>query len=308
MNEIEIIDAHIHLYQSKEKGLLAKEGYQIWEYGTKDDIRFSDYSGDVEDILKAIEESGASRAVVVHIPEEVTSLQGVIDKEQNEQIIRESLAGMGEMFKASNVWVCEVAKKYPQIVPFIGVDPWILSTSEMEVHVREMVDRYGARGVKVHPVVQRFFMHDERMMPIWRLCVELGLPVMAHAGPARGDKQYADPRAFAQVLEAFPQLRIVLAHMGGGSWRQLLEIAKTYPNSYFDFCEIIEWTGAPNAPTDYELANLIQNVGSERVMMGSDFPWYDIDHTVERLMELPLLSKKQKEEILGANAVRIVNM
>jgi len=110
------------------------------------------------------------------------------------------------------------------------------------------------------------------------------------------------------VLKAFPELRLVLAHMGGGAWRQILELAQVHPNVYFDLAEIIELTGAPNAPTDRELAQLIQDVGSERVMMGSDFPWYDIGHGAERIMELPLLSKEQKEAILGANAIRILKL
>ena len=95
---------------------------------------------------------------------------------------------------------------------------------------------------------------------------------------------------------------------GGGAWRQTLELAQAYPNVYFDCCEIIEWAGAPNAPTDRELAQLILDVGPERVMMGSDFPWYDIAHSVERVMELPLLSAEQKEAILGANATRILKL
>ena len=56
---------------------------------------------------------------------------------------------------------------------------------------------------------------------------------------------------------------------------------------------------------DYQIW-VIQDVGSQRVMMGSDFPWYDMDHNVERVMELPLLSREEKEAILGANAVRIL--
>ncbi len=42
--------------------------------------------------------------------------------------------------------------------------------------------------------------------------------------------------------------------------------------------------------------------------MGSDFPWYDTDHNVERVMDLPLLAPEQKEEILGANAKRILKL
>jgi predicted TIM-barrel fold metal-dependent hydrolase len=43
-------------------------------------------------------------------------------------------------------------------------------------------------------------------------------------------------------------------------------------------------------------------------MMGSDFPWYDLDQTVDRVMSLPLLSMEEKEGIIGANAERILRI
>ena len=106
----------------------------------------------------------------------------------------------------------------------------------------------------------------------------------------RDGAPYAEPHAFAEPLKVFPRLKLVLAHIGGGKWQQALEIAQAYPNAYFDCCEIIEWTGGSNAPTDQQLAQLIKEIGPDRVMMGTDFPWYDLDHTVERIMELPVLS------------------
>jgi predicted TIM-barrel fold metal-dependent hydrolase len=43
-------------------------------------------------------------------------------------------------------------------------------------------------------------------------------------------------------------------------------------------------------------------------MLGTDFPWYDLGHTAEQVMELPLLSEEQKIGILGANAARILHL
>jgi predicted TIM-barrel fold metal-dependent hydrolase len=43
-------------------------------------------------------------------------------------------------------------------------------------------------------------------------------------------------------------------------------------------------------------------------MMGSDYPWYDIDHTVDRVMELPILSAEEKAGILGSNALNILKL
>jgi predicted TIM-barrel fold metal-dependent hydrolase len=44
------------------------------------------------------------------------------------------------------------------------------------------------------------------------------------------------------------------------------------------------------------------------VLLGTDFPWYDLDRTLERLMALPLLAREEKEAIAGANAARLLSL
>jgi uncharacterized protein len=182
------------------------------------------------------------------------------------------------------------------------VDPWALTPAQNVEHLRDMADR-GARGIKLHPVAQRFEPDDPRMHPVYDACEELGLVVLSHTGSSPGGEPFAEPAAFAPVLRTHPRLVVVLAHLGGGSWRQTVELARAFPEVGFDLCEIVEWTGAPNAPSDEDLARMIREIGPERVMLGTDFPWYDLGRTVELVMGLPLLSTGEKERILGANAV-----
>ena len=307
-----IIDVHIHIYRTSEQGHRGKEEYEIWEYGEKD-VPLSRFGGSPEEALTAIEEAGAEKAVVVNLcsrsslmEEGKLELPGDLNQHQKDIAVKEIASNLDSRLRASNEWICDLGKSHTQLIPFIGIDPGILSPEEMEAHVREMAHDRGAQGVKVHPVSQGFYMHDPRMSGVWRACVELDLPVMVHAGPAKSGDQYATPEAFAPVMEAFPGLRLVMAHMGGGSWSQLPEFAEAHPGALYDICEIIEWTGAPEAPTDLELAKLILRVGAEKVMMGSDFPWYSILHTVERVHELPLLTDEQKSLILGGNALEFL--
>ena len=110
------------------------------------------------------------------------------------------------------------------------------------------------------------------------------------------------------MLDSFPQLRVVIAHLGGGSWIQTLDIAKAYPNTFFDCCEIVAWTQSENGPTEQQLAQLIRDIGSSRVMMCADFPWYDLDYSIDRVFSLPILSIEEKERIIGANAVDILGL
>jgi hypothetical protein len=310
-----IIDAHLHLYPSREQGLRNKATYQVWEYGEKPDVRFTPYGGDVEDALAAIRASAVDRAVAVNLfaidrarAAAVAELPAELDEAARCRAIAEIDATMGERLTRSNRQFCDSVRDHPELIPVVAADPWALDEKEGPAHLRDLVATGGARGIKVHPVLQRFPMGDRRMYPIYATCRDLGVPVIAHAGPSRTSPQYAEPRAFADVLRAFPDLPIVLAHLGGGAWRQALEIARAFPNAHFDCCEILAWTGATNAPDDAQLARLIRDIGPERVLFGTDFPWYGLDETVEHVSRLPLLSREEKAAILGANAVRLLRL
>jgi predicted TIM-barrel fold metal-dependent hydrolase len=306
-----VVDAHMHVYETKAEGARQKAGYEIWEYGAKPGVPFSRYAGDVDDVMAAMRQAGYAHAVSVNMfapdlarEEALAALPPGADRNR---ALAEIEAGMGDRMRAFNRWACAVAAKHPQITPFVAVDPAALSVEANVAHLRELA-ALGARGIKLHPVVQRFSPDDPRMLPVYRACIELGFTVLSHSGSARGATQYAEPRAFAQVLRQLPDLSLVLAHLGGGSWRQTAELARTFPNVAFDCCEILEWTGAPNAPSDEALAGLIRDIGAHRVMLGTDFPWYDLDRTVERVMALPLISREEKEGMLGENAVRILRL
>ena len=155
---------------------------------------------------------------------------------------------MPDRLRRFNRWLLDALADVPQITPFVAVDPWALSPEENVEHLRELADR-GAHGIKLHPVVQRFAPDDPRMQPVYQACQEMGLTVLSHTGSSKGEEAFAEPDSFAGVLRAFPRLTVVLAHLGGGRWRQTVDLAKAFPQVVFDLCEIIEWTGAPNAPT-----------------------------------------------------------
>ena len=310
-----IVDCHMHLYPSKAKAIWARGDYEVWEYGVKDDVNSCKFAGDVDDGLAALQEARAEKGVVVNLfgidmarDEAVSELPGEMSPEERAREIEAIDASIGERLKASNEWSSALHDDHPSLFSFIAADPRALPAGEMCDHIADQVRNHGARGVKLHGIVQKFHMNDRIMWPIYETCLEEGIPILAHAGPAMGHDQYAEPRAFADVLEAFPGLNLVLAHLGGGAWNQVLEFARAYPQANFDCSEIICWLGSPQAPSKHEIAQLIVDIGPERVMMGSDFPWYDIDYTVEMVMGLPLLSVEEKEAMLGANAENIMRL
>ena len=316
MTDVLKIDTHLHLYETKAVGAFEKGDYGIWEYGEKPGVKFSEYDGDLEDTLEAMDAAGVHKALVVNLfstrgvmERTVAEMTGRLSASEREAAIRKVEAGYANDLREFNVGACERVKGHDNLFPYIALDAIAMPGEEGAAHLREMVEEYGARGVKLHGPAQGFNMSDERMWPAYRACQEMGMPIVAHSGPDKLGMGYAEPRAFAGMLAAFPDLKVVIAHMGGGTWGQTRELADAYANAYFDCCEIIEWVGgATNAPGEEEFAQLIRDIGPSRVFMGSDFPWYDLDRTIEQVMGLPLLSNEEKEGMLGAYAERALGL
>ena len=308
------IDTHIHLYSSRPEGEWWKAGYEIWEYGKLDGVHFSEDTGTLDETVAALGRGGFNHGVVVNLfSADLFRLQyeSTLPPEADAWERAEALAKfddtISERYVAFNRWLMDTLADVPSVTGFVAMDPSALSPQSNVEHLREMAER-GARGVKLHPVVQKFEPNDPRMHPVYRACTEMGLTVLSHTGPAKGGKPFAEVPAFVPMLREFPGLSVLLAHLGGGKWRETLDVAQAFPNVAFDLCEIIEWAGAPNAPTAQELARLIRDIGPERVVLGSDYPWYEPTHSAELVLSLPVLSQAEKDAILGENAARILNL
>lgn len=309
------VDSHVHIYRNQPEAVREKTGYEVWEYGSLPGVHVSDAVGLIDDFVEAMEKAGVAKAVTVNLFSAEAAREIAIagfpeglTEDERARRLAEVDADIREDLKAFNLWACETARSHPGITAFVAADVNALPGEECAAHIADLVSSHGAGGVKLHGAFQRFDMGDERLWPVYETCRELRLPIIGHAGPDQKGLGYAEPRAFTRVLKSFPEVRIVLAHLGGAAWQQAAEVAEMHPNAFFDCCEIIEWLGAPRAPTETQLVELMRTIGVDRIMMGSDYPWYDLDHTVERVMELPLLSEEEKYQILGANAVRILGL
>ncbi len=313
MTDTLLIDTHVHLYRSPAAAAQDKESYVIWEYGDGGRPAYSTSLGSPEELIASMSASGVSRVVVLNlfiaeweIRRFETSLPQDLPSPERTRMIKAFKARIFDALRDFNLWGCQVAKEHPAIIPFVSVDLNAASPEKSVSLVRELVVDHGARGLKLHSAIHRHGMDDERLWPLFRLCRDYDLPVLGHAGLDPERAGYAEPKAFARVLENFPELRLIVAHMGGGGWRQTAALAKRFPNVWFDCAEIIEWSDASLAPSGTELATLIREVGAHRVLMGSDYPWYDLGRTVSLVRELPLLSQEEKELILGRNAERFL--
>ena len=309
-----LIDVHVHLYSDQRTGLAAKNSYEVWEYGDDPGVDFDTSAGVIGDLGARYEDAGFDHAVVLQLFDVPTArasamahLQEGLTREQridSESLLEEALA---VALMEANHWVVKTAATHPLLTAFVCIDPVLLAQMRIDTHLRELASM-GARGVKLHPVSQGYRPDDDRLNILYELCCELDLVVLSHSGPGHHSGASATPSEFARVLEQWPNLRLVLAHLGGASWSEAAELADAFPQVVFDASEIIDWTGAENAPTRTQLADLISRIGADRVMLGSDFPWYEPQATADKLYTLPGLGPLERSALMGDTAMRLLDL
>lgn len=304
-----IVDAHAHVYRTAAQGRHHKGDYEIDEYGPAEIDLIPD-DGTIDDFVAHLAASPVDRAFVLALfgVRPAAGADGVVlvcPGDDGGAPLPMSVDAARTALVDVNAW-CTSLGSAPGVVPFITLEPTLLQGEALRGHVQDCIAA-GAQGVKLHSILQGFHASDPRLDPAYEVLQEAGLPVIAHSGSTSGARaDYAVPAAFGGLAARFPGLPLVLAHLGGGAWRTTAEFAAAHPGVRFDCCEIIHWMHAPDGPSGREVAELILDIGVERVLHGSDYPWYGLDESVDRVLGLPLLSEDDKQMVLGQNALDLL--
>ncbi|MFH0914427.1 MAG: amidohydrolase family protein [Chloroflexota bacterium] len=277
-----IVDTHAHIFPKKEVGKMVLEGvkrvYDTPYYCT----------GSPEELAETMKKAGITHAVILN----------------HAAANRGALSHLVE----GNFFICAYSRKHPHLIPAIGLDQGMKRDPVEEI---EHKLKWGAKAVKLHAVAQQFYVNDKEMWPIYRKCEETGLPVIFHCGKMMVEwlPEYAHPQLFYEVFRAFPRLRAVLAHLGGGYWEETVKLAEDFQTIYFDTA--VALSGAPVRDfarlSDEQAVKMIRKIGVERVMFGSDFPWIDPGLDIARIKGLAL-TEEEKRLILGENARRLFKL
>ena len=165
----------------------------------------------------------------------------------------------------------------------------------------ERIISLGLKGMKFHPVFQGFKIDDEKMYPIYEQ-IEGKLPVLMHMGDKNND--LATPSRLIKMLETFPKMTIIAAHMGGYGE---LEEAKKYiiGNDKYDI--YVDTSSSIRFYDPDVTAELIRNHGTDRVLFGTDYPLSLHEYELSVFDKVPL-TKDEAEQVLWKNAYRLLGL
>jgi predicted TIM-barrel fold metal-dependent hydrolase len=151
------------------------------------------------------------------------------------------------------------------------------------------------RGVKLHPSNDTYYPFYEGYFPVYERIEQLGLPILWHSGTS----PYSHPLQIAYVARLFPRIPFVLAHfaLSDLTW-ECFPAAELAANVYVDT------TANPIIPV---LNDWIDRFGADRMLWGSDFPFYDVGYELAKLNFLRC-SKREKQQIGSENARRLFRL
>jgi predicted TIM-barrel fold metal-dependent hydrolase len=192
----------------------------------------------------------------------------------------------------------EESGEQDRLIPGASVHP---SDSEAP----EKLARYaaaGARMVKLHPAMGRFFPDDEAMFPIYRACDELGLPVIFHGGRAgiepEAMHQYTLMRHYEGAFRAFPNVQFVLGHAGARDAEDAITLAARHPNLWFD----------SHGQGVTMLARMLDEIGPDRLLFGTDWPFYHLASALAKVLIVTEDRPADRVAVLYGNAARLLGL
>jgi len=212
---------------------------------------------------------------------------------------KEALSRIQDMVKES-------PEKY---VPFFWIDVENIERSIEELE--SAVGEWGCKGVKFQTLLQHRYPNDRELYPVYEKALELGLVVLFHSGAVAFTQEfgiphitkYAHPLHADEVAFDFPDMHIILAHMGGNYFYEALIMAEKHANIFVDtaylpfFCKRM----LPDVTPIQMIQRGVEILGPERIL----YAYEGLPPSVIQESELP---EESKRLILGLNAARLFGL
>ncbi|MGQ4912444.1 MAG: amidohydrolase family protein [Candidatus Thorarchaeota archaeon] len=258
-----VIDAHVHTWT---RDIISEADLEARRIAARAAGVQPQLDSPIDNLLRAMREGGVSRAVVMPI-----------DSGLNQE--------MPLSLTQKTDWHADEVQDVKNVVTLVGLDPRRGEEGLKELE-RAVLEK-DCRGWKLYPP-NGFFPDDEDFYPYYQLCLDLKVPIVVHTGFTSRFKhvKYARPVYVDKVAADFPELKIVLAHVGTPWHDEAIMVAAKNPNVSVD---VSGWQHfAARLPmrvyemiAEAKLARVFPN----RMLFGSDFPLFEHSMPLKRWVE-----------------------
>lgn len=209
----------------------------------------------------------------------------------------------------SNAELAKYTRAYPKrIFGLAAVDLHkpVEAVKELEHYVKVE----GFVGLRVVPWLWNLPPSDAHYWPLYVKCIELDIPFLTqvgHTAPAC-PSEVGRPIPYVDTIALkFPELKIVMGHIGYPWAAEAVAVAWKHKNVYIDTSA---WSPKYYAP---ELIHFANTTGRKKVMFGTNFPQLGWMACVDNFNKYLVnkeggLRAKSIEDFMGGNAIRVLKL
>jgi predicted TIM-barrel fold metal-dependent hydrolase len=209
-------------------------------------------------------------------------------------------------------YVAEFVAKAPhKLIGFAACDP----TQENSLaELSDAINRLKLKGVKMGPIYAGFDPRDSICDPIYHYCQKNGLPIIFHTGTTynrNAPLAFSRPWLFDEVAIRYPELHMVLAHVGHPFSEECLVVIRKHPHVYADISALYyrpwQFYNTLIAAQEYRVTH--------KLLFGTDYPFANSRDSIEGLRNvnhlvlgshLPQVGEEVIDEILERNACELL--
>jgi uncharacterized protein len=210
-----------------------------------------------------------------------------------------------ELCVKTNDYILDSISRYStRLVGFCAIQP---RAGDAAIAELERCAKAGAKGIgELRSDVQGFNLTDKATMkPLVDAALKHGLILLTHSSEPVGHEYFGKGRITPDILysfiTAFPDLKLVCAHWGGGLpfCALMPEVARALANVFFDTAATVFLY----KPEIFEQVSRI--IGSDKILFGTDYPLMHQNRVIAQIQSSQL-PEEDKAKILGANAQKLL--
>jgi len=190
---------------------------------------------DPAELIRDHVEAGVDRATVLAVaPSSYTAYgeRGTVDLGGVTTV-----AGPLEIAK-SNDYIGDLVRQHPELLGMAAVNPKFRGVAAARVEIVRAVSELGLLGLKLYPMYDQYAPDDRDLaFPVFEQAAALGIGVMVHMGssPAKDTVfEFGRPARLDEVARRFPDLHLLVCHVGAPWVDECLAMVARHDNTYID--------------------------------------------------------------------------
>lgn len=195
----------------------------------------------------------------------------------------------------SNRLAVEAVRAFPdRFRAYLTVNPHYPDVAERELSQYDKLPAVYI-GLKFHPDSHKVRLSDERYTAALEFADERSLILLSHTYDGSGFNGGDEVR---RVLDKYENMRFLMGHSLKSNWHEAAAIARDHPNAYLELTGVLGQWGAVDT--------LCEEAGSERMLFGTDLPWYGQHQGVGHLLSADITDEdihnichRNAEKLLG---------